>query len=285
MAAEPDGGLRDLDRHLARLAGSAAWFGFPFDEDGTRRRLAGAVSAGTAARVRLLLHRDWRVDVERHPLPPPGRGPVRLAVDAEPVDAGSVWLRHETTRPAACTERTARHPDADDVVLTSAAGQVTETTIANLAVRLDGRWWTPPLPAACLPGVARPAGRGGPAARARPDTRGPAPRRGPRRRRLAARLATRRPHALRVACRGRAPLRARSESSSRTAGRDRGPAAARRGQEVTQTCPRSRRCGPCPPGRMSSSKISVGRNTEQQALGMSTTPPMRPSMGEVPRMR
>ncbi len=36
-----------------------------------------------------------------------------------------------------------------------AAGQVTETTIANLAVRLDGRWWTPPRSAGCLPGVAR----------------------------------------------------------------------------------------------------------------------------------
>ncbi len=155
MAAEPDGGLRDLDRHLARLAGSAAWFGFRFDGDGTRRRLAGAVSAGTAARVRLLLHRDGWVDVEPHRLPPPGRGPVRLAVDAEPVDAGSVWLRHKTTRRAACTQRTARHPDADDVVLTNAAGQVTETTIANLTVRLDGRWWTPPLSAGCLPGVAR----------------------------------------------------------------------------------------------------------------------------------
>ena len=27
--------------------------------------------------------------------------------------------------------------------------------MANLAVRLDGRWWTPPLSAGCLPGVAR----------------------------------------------------------------------------------------------------------------------------------
>jgi para-aminobenzoate synthetase/4-amino-4-deoxychorismate lyase len=32
---------------------------------------------------------------------------------------------------------------------------VTETTIANLAVRLEGRWWTPPLSAGCLPGVER----------------------------------------------------------------------------------------------------------------------------------
>ncbi|MDP9427948.1 MAG: aminodeoxychorismate synthase component I, partial [Actinomycetota bacterium] len=155
MAAEADGGLRDLDRHLARLAGSAAWFGFPFDDAATRVRLAAAVPPGTAARVRLLLHRDGRVDVERHPLPPPAQGPVRLAVDEEPVDPGSVWLRHKTTRRSVYTEAAARHPDADDVVLTNASGHVTETTIATLAVRLDGRWWTPPLSAGCLPGVAR----------------------------------------------------------------------------------------------------------------------------------
>ncbi|SDN82490.1 para-aminobenzoate synthetase / 4-amino-4-deoxychorismate lyase [Geodermatophilus sp. DSM 45219] len=155
MAAEPDGGLRDLDRHLARLAGSAAWFGFPLDEAATRERLAAAVPPGTAARVRLLLHRDGRVDVETHPLPPPAEGPVRLAVDGEPVDPDSVWLRHKTTRREVYTERAARHPGADDVVLVNTAGHVTETTIATLAVRLDGQWWTPPLSAGCLPGVAR----------------------------------------------------------------------------------------------------------------------------------
>ena len=35
------------------------------------------------------------------------------------------------------------------------AGEVTETTIANLAVRLDGTWFTPPLSSGCLPGIAR----------------------------------------------------------------------------------------------------------------------------------
>jgi len=34
---------------------------------------------------------------------------------------------------------------------------VTETTIANLAVRLDDRWWTPPLAAGLLPGCERAA--------------------------------------------------------------------------------------------------------------------------------
>ena len=36
-------------------------------------------------------------------------------------------------------------------------GEVTETTIASLAVHLEERWVTPPLTAGCLPGVERAA--------------------------------------------------------------------------------------------------------------------------------
>jgi para-aminobenzoate synthetase/4-amino-4-deoxychorismate lyase len=40
-------------------------------------------------------------------------------------------------------------------VLVNQRGEVTETSIANLAVRLDGQWWTPPTTCGCLPGVER----------------------------------------------------------------------------------------------------------------------------------
>jgi para-aminobenzoate synthetase/4-amino-4-deoxychorismate lyase len=44
---------------------------------------------------------------------------------------------------------------ADQVVLVNAGSEVTETTVANLAVRMEGRWWTPPVASGCLPGVLR----------------------------------------------------------------------------------------------------------------------------------
>ena len=54
-------------------------------------------------------------------------------------------------------EARARHPGADDVVLVNGRGEVVETTTANLLVRRDGRWWTPPLSSGGLPGVGRAA--------------------------------------------------------------------------------------------------------------------------------
>jgi para-aminobenzoate synthetase/4-amino-4-deoxychorismate lyase len=155
MAHLPRVGLRNLDRHLDRMADSASYFGFPFDRWTAMARLTAAVPAGREARVRLVLHRTGAFDVDVAPLPAPAAGPVRLAVDPEPVDSAQVWLHHKTTRRRAYTERAQRHPDADDVVLVNERGHVTETTVANLAVRLDGRWWTPPLSAGCLPGVER----------------------------------------------------------------------------------------------------------------------------------
>jgi para-aminobenzoate synthetase/4-amino-4-deoxychorismate lyase len=156
MAHLPGVGLRNLDRHLDRLADSAAYFGFPLDRRGVIARLTDVIDDAQEARVRLLLRRSGSVTVETGPLPPPSDRPVRLALDrGHPVDAVQVWLRHKTTRRDVYASRAAAHPDADDVVLTNQHGHVTETTIANLAVLLDGRWWTPPATAGCLPGVER----------------------------------------------------------------------------------------------------------------------------------
>ena len=49
----------------------------------------------------------------------------------------------------------ARHPAADDVVLVNELGEVVETTIAHLAVRISDAWVTPPVASGCLPGTYR----------------------------------------------------------------------------------------------------------------------------------
>lgn len=78
-----------------------------------------------------------------------------MALDDEPVDPSDVWLFHKTTRRAPYQRRRGRRPDVDDVLLVNDRGEVTESTIANLAVRLDGVWVTPPVDAGLLPGTYR----------------------------------------------------------------------------------------------------------------------------------
>jgi para-aminobenzoate synthetase/4-amino-4-deoxychorismate lyase len=151
-----DEGCRNLDRHLARLADSADYFGFSCDLAQVRQAVEAALTDRSApARVRILLGRTGSLAVEVSAAPAVPVGPVTLAIEEEPVDCASVWLAHKTTRREVYAVRAARHPAADDVVLVNERGEITETAIANLAVRIDGRWWTPPTSSGCLPGVER----------------------------------------------------------------------------------------------------------------------------------
>ena len=156
---EPGKGYRRLDGHLARLRASAAYHGFDFDEAtvlAALQREAGRFPS-KAARVRLLLDRRGRVEVGGAPMPRTAE-PVRLAIHAEhPVDPADPFLFHKTTLRDVYEEAKERHPGADDVVLVNTRGEATETTIANLAVRIGDDWFTPPLDSGLLPGCERQA--------------------------------------------------------------------------------------------------------------------------------
>ena len=152
---EPGAGWFLLEGHLARLAASAGYFGFGFDADDALRRLADAASAfDRPMRVRLTAGRGGGISIESAPLAL-SPDPVRVAVAAEPVDSRDPLLYHKTTRRAVYDRRAAARPDCGDVLLVNERGELTESTIANLVLRLDGALWTPPLDAGLLPGVLR----------------------------------------------------------------------------------------------------------------------------------
>ena len=155
LAHVPAEGFRHLDEHLERLAGSAGYFGFRFEPEAAAAALKRAVAEVTGPSVvRLTLARDGGLSTDVRDLRPAGDA-VRVALDDEPVDPSDVWLFHKTTRRAPYERRRERRPDVDVVLLVNDRGDVTESTIANLAVRLDGVWVTPPVDAGLLPGTYR----------------------------------------------------------------------------------------------------------------------------------
>jgi para-aminobenzoate synthetase / 4-amino-4-deoxychorismate lyase len=157
LAWDPDTGYRHLDEHLGRLGGSAAYFGFRLDPDRARTDLEkAAADAPGPIRVRLSLARSGAVAIETSPPPEGPEGPAHVAiVEDPPVDPADVWLFHKTTLREPYDRRRGLRPDADDVLLVNRLGRVTESTVANVAVRLDGRWWTPPLRDGVLAGTYR----------------------------------------------------------------------------------------------------------------------------------
>jgi para-aminobenzoate synthetase / 4-amino-4-deoxychorismate lyase len=151
----PEGANENLAAHLARLRASAAFLGFavpPALERRLERRLG---APGGDVKVRLLLSRSGRAEIQVSEAPEAASAPVRLALDHEPVSSQWALLFHKSTQRGLYERRRVRHRDADDIVMVNERGECTEVTTANLAVRVGARWVTPPLSSGCLPGVER----------------------------------------------------------------------------------------------------------------------------------
>ena len=80
-------------------------------------------------------------------------GDISLA--KTPVDAGDVFLYHKTTHRLVYENAVRMHPGNEDVLLFNEAGEITESTVANVAVEIDGVLCTPPLRCGLLPGTHR----------------------------------------------------------------------------------------------------------------------------------
>lgn len=146
-----------LPEHLARLAESAAHYGYPHDAATVAQALAAVRNAPPTGRhrVRLLLNADGQVRTEAFPLGPRAAKPLRLGWADRPVAADDPALGHKTTHRARYDQALAAHPDCDDVLLVNTDGEVTESCRANLVVELDGRLLTPDRACGLLPGTYR----------------------------------------------------------------------------------------------------------------------------------
>ena len=143
-----------LDRHLHRLVDSASYFDIPLDPAEIRAALRAAVAGRAgAARLRLAVSRAGEISVEAGEVPVAVT--VMAAVDSMAVDPSDVFLYHKTSSRSVYNQARARFEGVDDVILVNPAGEVTETTVGNLAVEIRGSWWTPPVSSALLPGTYR----------------------------------------------------------------------------------------------------------------------------------
>ncbi|MFZ4877124.1 aminodeoxychorismate synthase component I [Janthinobacterium sp. Mn2066] len=155
------GGCRQQERHLSRLATSAAYFGFQWDGNAARAALQEACAArpdDAPFRLRLALRHDGRFTVQSGALLPlPAIVKVMLAT--EPTTADDLFLRHKSsvrTRYDAAW-RTAEVQGCFDMLFFNERDELTEGGRSNVFVKLEGRWHTPPLSCGLLPGVQRAA--------------------------------------------------------------------------------------------------------------------------------
>jgi len=143
--------------HYERLRRSAAWFGFPVDEQALLRALAEQPTTGTW-RVRLTLDKAGKIEVQSFPLAATPPQTLGAWLAETPIDADDPLRRHKTTARAVYDAALAALP-ADgsvfDAVFLNQRGEVAEGARSNVFVERDGVLLTPPLRSGALPGVLR----------------------------------------------------------------------------------------------------------------------------------
>lgn len=148
--------------HLDRMERSASMLSLTFDRYEALAALEhlGRTldAAGGAHRVKLVLDRASGISVAAQAFTPdrPGQR-VRVCYAAERVDSADPLLRHKVTSRDRYERafREAAGRGFGEALLLNERGEVTEGTISNLLVRLDGRWVTPPESSGLLNGVYR----------------------------------------------------------------------------------------------------------------------------------
>jgi para-aminobenzoate synthetase/4-amino-4-deoxychorismate lyase len=153
MLYEPMSGVFLLNLHLDRLEASAHYFGFDIYVDSIRTRLC-SLQLLKRAKLRLLLGSDGDYELEEYPLSEV-KSMVMLKLASRPVNSHDIFLFHKTTRRDVYDEARNDVDHCDDVILWNEKNELTETTIANLFLEIDGELLTPPVECGLLAGTYR----------------------------------------------------------------------------------------------------------------------------------
>ncbi|HEY5728986.1 MAG TPA: chorismate-binding protein, partial [Anaerolineales bacterium] len=168
MLYTPEEGFFLREKHITRLLGSAEYFDFSITRRGgvtppllpkeiMETYLDEVSSQFTSPqRVRLLLDKNGILSHEVKKFYSPA-SPVSLKVclAEEPVNSENVFLFHKTTHREMYDSARKGFPDYDEVLLYNEHGELTEFTIGNLVVEMDGKLYTPPVSCGVLAGTFR----------------------------------------------------------------------------------------------------------------------------------
>ena len=177
MLHKPKTGIWLLERHIARLASSASYFGFQFNEDNIRASLKASVEEKNAPdkwlRVRLLLAESGQSSVTITELDPPDRtdaGTVcgiplgsnhvmRFVISETRLDSQNPFLYHKTTRRELYDrEWTENHKkfSTDEVLYLNENNRLAEGSRTTIFLDMGSKQLlTPPLSDGLLPGTLR----------------------------------------------------------------------------------------------------------------------------------
>lgn len=145
-----------LSNHLTRLKDSAQYFNYPFNDRLIKQKLREYADRFSDARykVRLLLDEEGEVKINVDKISDLV-SPVTTYIAKEPIDSSNRFLYHKTTKREIYQALSIDKPDNFATLLWNQDDQLTEFTIGNLVLKIDGQYLTPPVESGLLPGTFR----------------------------------------------------------------------------------------------------------------------------------
>ena len=152
----PEEGYYLLERHLARIMDSAEYFGFEISsstENELHKRLDQLIKgADSPQRVKLLMNSRGDISGEAKNFQHSDRV-FKICLAKDPINSNDRFLFHKTTNRDVYENAVVE--GYDDALLYNENGELTEFTIGNLVVKIEGEFFTPPIECGLLAGTFR----------------------------------------------------------------------------------------------------------------------------------
>jgi para-aminobenzoate synthetase / 4-amino-4-deoxychorismate lyase len=145
------------EKHVARMLDSAAYFDIPITKEKLEDYL-NLISSEffTLQRVRVLLDQTGKLSHESRIFEiMGGTQTLKACLAKAPIDSSNVFLFHKTTQREVYESARNGLEELDDVLLYNEFSELTEFTIGNLVVELNGQMLTPPISCGVLAGTFR----------------------------------------------------------------------------------------------------------------------------------
>ena len=149
-----------LDQHLKRLQRSADYFDIPLPFrllNESIREVEKSLRTSGRHKVRVTLRKDGDFRIALSPLAQKTPSFRSVCISPHRVDPDNIYYYHKTTRRILYNEEYDRVAANGyyEVLFLNEEGYLAEGARTNLFVRIEGRYYTPPLSSGLLPGVYR----------------------------------------------------------------------------------------------------------------------------------
>ncbi len=151
----PEDGYFLLNRHIARIMDSAEYFGFSTENsEGMIKKFLSTLTANAISprRVKLVMNSRGEISGEAKDYQTSEKL-FNVCLAKESINSNDRFLFHKTTRRTVYEQ--AGIQGFDDVLLFNENEELTEFTIGNLVVKLNGELFTPPVECGLLAGTFR----------------------------------------------------------------------------------------------------------------------------------